>query len=327
MLTSWTRALIRALEANGFDALALANEAGIPLDALDDPEQRVPLDASTRLWRAAVEITGDPAIGLDVSRHVRATTFHGLGQAFLASTSLAVALDRSARHSNLVYGPSVATAGPSPEGFSYTLTWSEGAVTPAPEAVDAVMAAIVRSARFMLDRSVNPKILRFEREAPPAEVRHRYDAVFRCPLVFGHHSTQLVYDAEVAHRRVPTAHAGVAELSESAVVAYLARISTSSIADRVRRVLAEMLPSGEPGIAAVARQLDRSARTLQRQLEEEGTSFRDVLNDLRLEMAKAYLRDGQHTIAEVTFLLGYSETAAFSRAFKRWTGVAPSRYV
>jgi AraC-like DNA-binding protein len=125
---------------------------------------------------------------------------------------------------------------------------------------------------------------------------------------------------------VPTAHPEVAQLSESAVAAYLARISSGSVVDRVRRVLARLLPQGEPGVAAVARALDMSARTLQRQLEEEGTTFRDVLNDLRSEMAQAYLRDGHHTIAEVTYLLGFSETAAFSRAFKRWTGVAPSRY-
>jgi len=125
---------------------------------------------------------------------------------------------------------------------------------------------------------------------------------------------------------VPTAHPEVAQLSESAVAAYLARISTGSIVDRVRRVLARTLPQGEPGVPTVARSLDMSARTLQRQLEEQGTTFRDVLNDLRSEMAQAYLLDGRHTIAEVTYLLGFSETAAFSRAFKRWTGVAPSRF-
>ena len=326
VLTSWTRALLRTLEARELDALELAKDAGIPLDALDDPEDRVPLEATTRLWRAAVDLTGDAALGLDVSRYVRATTFHGLGQAFLASPSLAVALERTARHSMLIYDPTVATAGFTDDGFAFTLSWRTGARIPAPEAVDAVLAAIVRSARFMLDRDVSPRLVRFERPEPSVAARLRFDAFFRCPLSFGHDKTVLVYDEDVARRRVPTAHPEVAQLSESAVAAYLARISTGSIVDRVRRILTRTLPQGEPGVPAVARALDMSARTLQRQLEEQGTTFRDVLNELRAEMAEAYLSDGRHTIAEITYLLGFSETAAFSRAFKRWTGVSPSRY-
>jgi AraC-like DNA-binding protein len=326
VLSSWTRALIRALEARDVDALALARAAGIPLTALDDPERRVPLEASTRLWKAAVAATGDHAIGLEVSRHVRPTTFHGLGQAFLASTSLAAALERTARHSPLIYDPARATAGPTEEGFVYTLGWRPGAVAPAAEAVDAVVAAIVRGARFMLGRQFDPLGIRFERPEPPAEARGRFEGLFRCPMTFGHDTTELVYGAQVAHRQVPDAHPGVARSGETAVATYLARISSGSTVDQVRRVLAEALPLGEPAVAAVARTLDRSSRTLQRQLEEEGTTFREVLNDLRAELARAYLRDGEHTIAEITYLLGFSETAAFSRAFKRWTGVSPSRF-
>jgi AraC-like DNA-binding protein len=327
VLTSWTRALLRALEARQLDALALAKAAGIPLDALDDPEERVPHEASRRLWRSAVEITGDAAFGLDVSRYVRATTFHGLGQAFLASTSLVDALERTARLSKIVYDPVVATAGLTAEGYAFRVTWRAGAQSPAPEAIDAILGAIVRGVRFMLDRGVDPLVIRFERPPPPPDAMRRFEALFRCPMDFSHAETELVYDAAVAQREVPTAHREVAQQSESAVAAYLARISSGSTVDRVRRVLAEELSHGEPGVSAVARTLGMSGRTLQRQLEDEGTTFRDVLNELRREMALAYLRDGHHTIAEVTYLLGFSETAAFSRAFKRWTGVAPSRYL
>lgn len=327
MLTSWTRALLQTLEARRIDALALAEAAGIPLDVLNDPEERVPQEASSRLWRAAVEATGDAALGLDVSRYVRATTFHGLGQAFLASPCLEDALRRTARLSKLVYDTALATTALTDEGVIFTITWGPGAVVPEPEGVDAIVAAIVRSARFMLDRAVNPRLIRFERPPPPPEAHRRFEALFRCPLAYSKARTDLVYDLAVARREVPTAHLEVAQQSESAVAAYLARISTGSTVDRVRRLLAEQLPQGEPGVAAVARSLDMSARTLQRQLEEEGTTFRDVLNELRREMAQAYLRDGRHSIAEVTYLLGFSETAAFSRAFKRWTGIAPSRFV
>ena len=86
------------------------------------------------------------------------------------------------------------------------------------------------------------------------------------------------------------------------------------------------LPDGPPTGEAVAARLHLSARSLQRRLADEGNSFSELLDATRLELARSYLEAGTHTVGEVTFLLGYSDASAFSRAFKRWTGVAPSAW-
>jgi AraC-like DNA-binding protein len=83
------------------------------------------------------------------------------------------------------------------------------------------------------------------------------------------------------------------------------------------------IAQGEPEVAAVARALATSDRSLQRRLQEEGTSFRGVVDDARRELAVGYLGDRRMTVAEVAYLLGYSEASAFVRAFKRWTGKTP----
>ena len=86
------------------------------------------------------------------------------------------------------------------------------------------------------------------------------------------------------------------------------------------------LPEREPVVATIAARLHMSARSLQRRLQSEGTSFAEVLSDLRRDMALRYLQDQRISIGEVAFLLGFLDVTAFHRAFKRWTGSTPAEY-
>ena len=92
---------------------------------------------------------------------------------------------------------------------------------------------------------------------------------------------------------------------------------------RARRVVVDAIAQGDPDVAAVARALATSERSLQRRLQEEGTSFREVVDEARKELAVGYLRDRRMAVSEVAYLLGYAEAGAFVRAFKRWTGKTP----
>jgi AraC-like DNA-binding protein len=99
--------------------------------------------------------------------------------------------------------------------------------------------------------------------------------------------------------------------------------SDLSIRGRTRAAVAGLVAQGEPDIGRVARALATSDRSLQRRLQEEGTSFREVVDDTRQELAMGYLGDRQLSVSEVAYLLGYAESSAFVRAFKRWTGKTP----
>ena len=323
MLTAWTGTLLRALEARGIDATALALGAGITRDQLADPDQRVPLAASSRLWAAAVEATGDPAFGLEVSRHVLPTTFHALGQAFLASATLRDALDRTARYCRVTADVADVSVDETGGDVLLVIGWRDDRDRPADEALDAVLSAIVRGARFLLGRDLAPRWLELERPSPGAPATVGFDRFFRCPLTYGTPIIRLAFSADDADRPMPGGNEALARTIDDVLSSYLAGLEDATSAERVRHALVPMLASGEPRMADVAGALALSPRSLQRTLSGEGTSYRDVLAEVRCELAVGYLRSGC-SVTETTYLLGFSETAAFSRAFKRWTGRAPS---
>jgi AraC-like DNA-binding protein len=98
------------------------------------------------------------------------------------------------------------------------------------------------------------------------------------------------------------------------------------VAGELRRVLASRVAGGDTRIQTVARQLAMSVRTLQRRLATEKLSYQDVLEEIRRQAAERYLSDSTLSAAEVGFLIGYSELAAFHRAFKRWRGMTPVQF-
>lgn len=99
--------------------------------------------------------------------------------------------------------------------------------------------------------------------------------------------------------------------------------AAASTEDRVRAALHEILPAGDSAMTAVAREFATSPRTLQRQLQSEGTSYQRVLTRTREELARHYLADRTLSTAEIAYLLAYDDTNSFYRAFRRWTGTTP----
>ena len=110
------------------------------------------------------------------------------------------------------------------------------------------------------------------------------------------------------------------------VADYLSRYHRSNLSLQVRHKIIEQLASGKVSQESVAEALVTSLRNLQRNLKKEGVSYKELLEDVRRELAAHYMEQSEMSINEITFLLGFSEPANFSRAFKRWTGVCPSEF-
>jgi len=324
VLSSWSRTIVDALIAREADVEAVLHEAGLSLADFHDPNSRHSIPTTTRLWIAASSRVSDPAFGLFASRYVRHTTFHALGYSVLASDTLRDALARIARYSHVVSDAAVLDLHTSDDSARLTITMRPGSLPPANEAIDAVLSLIVRACRFVTDRRLVLRAATLRRAAPGD--RSPYERFFRCPIEFGAPVDAIVFDSSSLDQRLPMANAELARHNDDAVRTYLSSVNAGTLVDRVRSTLAERLTTGEPTPEAVARALGLSVRSMQRRLGELDTSYAALLADTRRELACAYLGEERCSVTEIAFLVGFEDVSAFARAFRRWTGLSPSKY-
>jgi AraC-like DNA-binding protein len=298
---------------------------GLSPALLAEPDARVSYEAAARLGERALEVTGDEDFGLHLAQDVRDPGSLDVGVLLLmASPSLRVALERMARHQRYWGDGERATLRRMPGGLAvrFTLAGAEGAY--ARHADECAMAEIALGLRVLSGEDLHARVVRFRHAAPRATGEHR--AVFACPLEFGAGDTEIVFDDAVLDAPVRHANEVFAAIFEQQLERALARLpALSSASADVRAVLRAALGSGSFTLAGTARALGTSQRTLQRRLQEEGTSFAAIVDALRREMALAYL-DRRIPIPEVALLLGYADATAFHHAFRRWTGSSPARY-
>jgi AraC-like DNA-binding protein len=324
VLTAWTGTLLRAAAARGLDLQALLSEAGLDLDVLADPDRRVPLEESGELWRAVTDAAGDDAFGIEVSRHVRPSTFNGLGHAFLSSPTLRSALERVARYTRVTSDLAVGSCRVDDSEIALVIGWREAVERPAHQAVDAAVATLVRSARLLLGPEVSPTRVELERH-PPQDLQ-RFAVFFGCPIRYDAEENVLAFDRELAERPVPGGLDRLAAMTDEALSEYLIRLQPDTAVGKVREILIDVIDAGEPDIVAIAAELGISSQTLQQLLTEEDATFRDVVRDTRKALADALLAADDPSIADIARRLGFSETSAFSRAYRGWTGHPPSHW-
>jgi AraC-like DNA-binding protein len=325
-LNTWAMAIAKALDARGCDSARLFAEAGLDHSVLHDPNGRYPVSKMSRLWKLAVQASNDPCIGLKAAAYVQPATFHGLGFAVLASQTLYDALQRTARYSRIVSNAADVYVEETPEGVKEIIRFRED-VPPVDEAIDLFMASTLKLAKLLTGADLRPLRISLRREAPGGAATAEYQAFFGgCPVDFGGDENSILIPRELLMQPLPMANPALARQNDQVVVEYLARFDGARISEKVRAELITRLPSGEPSRAEVAGTLHFSEKTLQRRLKEEGSSYQQILEETRRELAQQYLREDRISVCEITFRLGFSDQSSFTRAFKRWTGSAPGEY-
>ena len=321
VLVTWVKAIERALDAAGCDGSALLAEAGFDSSHLGGPDARCPLTMTGRLWRVALEATGDEAFGVKLASYFTHTTFHSLGYGLSASSTLKEAFERVQHYSQVVsdaVGNRLERCGA--EYHFYIEPWTAVPI----ESFDALVGTHLRMCRSLIGREFSPLLVELRRPRPA--VIDDFERLWRAPLRFNAEHNRLRFDRASIERVLVSGNPELARLSDAVSARYLARIERHNIEARVREVLTERLPGGEPAQEDVAEILNMSSRTLQRKLGDSGTTLRKIIDDTRHAQALAHFGMRQMSVNEVTHLLGFSCSSSFTRAFRRWTGLSPSEW-
>jgi AraC-like DNA-binding protein len=167
-----------------------------------------------------------------------------------------------------------------------------------------------------------PKAIRFTHAEP--SYRAEYDRIFDVPLFFGSHMNALLVDEAILNLKLPRTNPYLSEILSARAEELLRNLQSSkTIRGRVENLLIPILHTGDASVDTIANKLSLSRQTLFRRLKAEGVTFARVLDELRHKLALHYLNGKNASVNETAYLLGFSEPAAFSRAFKRWTGSSP----
>jgi AraC-like DNA-binding protein len=188
---------------------------------------------------------------------------------------------------------------------------------------ECALAEIAIGVRVLSAQDVAPRAVRFRHEAP-RDVRE-HEALFRCPIAFGAAHTEIEFDDAALDTTMQHANEAYRAIFEQQVERALARLPRESgTAESVRAAAHAALAGGQCTVAGTARALGLSVRTMQRRLRADGTSFDEIVDALRREMADACL-DKRLTVPEIAWMLGYADASAFHHAFKRWNGKSPEQ--
>lgn len=314
-----------ALHGYGIDFIVLARRAGIDPDLLARPHARYPASRIRTLWQLAAEASGDPHFGLRVGSLARPGMFHALGLGIVSSTSVLAALQRIERYSSVLSTNGRCVLVQQGGFVSLETRPTEVSLMPTSHTLDALVVALCRLLVFCGGPSAIPVRVRLPHQpVPPVDA---FREAVGCPVEFGAANVAIVFDSQIVAQPVFTGNPELAAEADRLSARYIEALLPDSVAARVRALLLQAMPLGNLDQDGVARSLHQSASTLQRRLRAEGTSFQRLLDATRREQALEYLKEGRHSLADITFLLGFTDQSNFTRAFRRWTGKTPRQYL
>jgi len=325
-LASATALLATSLrEDYGIDPEPVYLQAGIPLTPPESPQLRYPLSKIRKLWELGREACGDDAIGLKAGRHAKPTHFYAFGYSWLASSTLLDAMQRLTRYTQVLSTASaVISLTETDDSYAIAAIFPDPANAPPKEGIDAGMTALLALCDAVAEKEICP--LRVELACPATVHPESYREALRAPIFFAAEVGTIHFDKGVLREPLPRGAPDVAKATDRIAEQYIETLEPRKAASQVRQLLIALLPSGKVDQDLVSSRLNRSTSTLQRQLKSEGLSYRDVLESTQRGLAETYLRDNRYSLAQIAYLLGFSEQSNFSRAFKRWTAMSPKQY-
>jgi AraC-like DNA-binding protein len=317
------RLAAREARAAGMDLEPLLRASGLSAAQIQDSEDRLGAEQQIAFIESAAQALERDRLGFELGRDFDLRTIGLLYYVAACSGTLGEAVQRIERFS-AVGNEAVVFRASKASDLVIRLDYSGVARHSDRHQVEFFLVALVRLCRSLTGLTVTPT--RVTMSHGRSEGVRDYNAFFGCRTEFQAKHDSVVFEESCRELPLVSADPHLSEILVRYCEETLSsrRRSASSFRVRVENAVAPLLPHGKPKASVIAGKLNVSQRTLGRRLAEEQTSFAAVLDEMRCELAVRYLEDPKLSISEMAWLLGFQEVAAFTHAFRRWTGKVPS---
>jgi AraC-like DNA-binding protein len=310
--------------AHVLDGQRLLRQSGMPGLDLSDPDLRVPAQRFAQLLRLAAHETADAHLGFHAGARLRSGDFGVIDYAARSSDTLRDFFRCVARLHRLIGDRCEVRLSERGDGLGIAFDWPADHAESRRQMAEFAAAALVALGREATGIHWVPRHLRFRHKGPRSE---ELRAWFGTPPEYAEATSHLILPQGLLDAPLRRAEPGLAAVLDRMADEMLARLpEPEDLPVRVRYAVSNQLWSGECSLESVARGLCMSPRSLQRRLQDCGTSFNALVDNARREAALDLILDPTISVSDLASRVGFSEPSAFDRAFRRWTGNSPSHY-
>ncbi|MEM7137927.1 MAG: AraC family transcriptional regulator ligand-binding domain-containing protein [Myxococcota bacterium] len=311
---AWVRGLTMAFEHIGFCADEILQRAGLETGSMMDPLVRVSEPDLLRVWQSAIDISGDPLLGLHAGEHMSPRQNQVLAMLAISGRTLGDGISSVIKYQGILSDMAVARI--DSEGAHRKVSLAGNVATEAmPHRREFLLSGAQTLVNAMTLGRATPKQVRF-RHAAQGD-RAEYERIFRCEVCFEQPETSIVFEAQVWSMPLEVWDPFLRNRLESLAIEVHERTQRPTFVAMVSRAIEERLGHGACNLAATAKRMRISQRTLQRRLHENGAQFRDVLDATRRSIVRR-TRGRQIPEQEVARLAGFGSVRALRRAIERW---------
>ncbi|CBL46467.1 Transcriptional regulator, AraC family [gamma proteobacterium HdN1] len=324
ILTSWVNMCLGGFKRDlAIPIPELFRHAEINASFLKQP--LFPVEAANALFQSASEMLGNFTIGLEAGRNISPTTFPALGFAAIASENLLEGFRLIADHSHGITDVTRLYVSEQADSYGFGFDPSPDGMNLHEIGYDAALSMVARICRQLQEGPAAIREVDIAHDRPANW--QKFEQYFKAPVRWNQPCYCLYFEKEYFLRQNKHADRSLKESSAAMATQYFdGLLETTRTTHVVRRHINQALADSELSLADIAVVLHVSERTLQRQLSQEGTSFRQLMDDVRREAARRHVLERRSSVSEIAFALGFNDSGNFSRAFKRWFGCAPQAY-
>jgi AraC-like DNA-binding protein len=319
--------LFDLLQKGGINVQEFLSSEGIDPSLIKSPDSRLPLNTVHLLTKKAAKVIGDENIGLHEGEVIVGFSSI-LGYILMNCSTVGEVIEKYCAYERIVDEGKCTKLQINDSQAVVEVIIMDDNFARERHFIDYYLAGFLTYFKLLVKEKAdltNLLEMHFAYNAPNDISEYR--RLFPCTLVFNSSMNALVFNSSVLDMPIPQTNKDLLSLFEVYATEILAKLTKAdSFSTKVSRLIVEQMRGEAPAIEEVASELVMSVRNLQLKLKEEGTTYSTILNNIRRNLALQYLKDKNVPIAEISYLLGFSEPSAFHRCFKKWTNSTPANF-